>query len=247
LDEIDGLLIGINDDLNFNQTDHTEFSTDITGIKTDVFSTKSDLNTLSASVTNVKTTSDSLDKDLNDSTSGLKSKVSSLDTTVTGLKTKADALTTSVNAIAGGLQIVPTITTATGGGAISLAINSNQTVTSQIVAFRVEFRPTAAVTQLTTMDLSLAALYTTPPVVLKTGSSSGTAVAADHTIYNLYWASSTYNLGSITFKTKGTSIAKGAQTKTLAYTYTGSTVYDVVITPEFESTTTSTGTTAGTW
>jgi len=268
LDNIESDIIGINNDLIDNKNEDAKTRADISAVKDGLSSLSA---SLAAAGTKAQTQADSLDTKIRDSMSGvnnilsafsssvsaaetkansLNSAVASLNTTIndpsSGLTAKVGNLTTTVNGISG-LQIIPTISASSGGGTISLAINSNQTVTSQIIAFSVEFRPTSDVAQATTMDASLAALYGAPPVTLNPGGSSSAAVAADHTTYDLYWASGAYHLGGINFETKGTSIVKGAQTKTLAYTYTGSTSYDVTITPEFESGTTSTGASIDTW
>jgi predicted nucleic acid-binding Zn-ribbon protein len=264
-DDVDSEILGINNELDDNLDQHDQINNDIADVKNNLTSavaavkTKTDnldttltsLNTaVNDSSSGLKAKVDNLNTTVNDASSGLKAKVDNLNTTVngsgSGLKTKVDNLTSTVNEISG-LQIIPTITTASGGGTISLAIISTQTVTSRIIAFRVEFRPNSNVVQSATMDASLAALYGTPPVTLRPGGSSSTAVGADHTTYDLYWSSGAYHLESITFNTEGTSIAKGDQTKTLAYTYTGSISYDVAITPEYESSTTSTGASISTW
>jgi hypothetical protein len=80
--------------------------------------------------------------------------------------------------------------------------------------------------QLATMDTSLAALYSAPPVSLTAGSS----VRGD---YTLYWDTSNnmYDLGMINFLTNSTSLTAGLNTKTITYSTSGT--YQILITPEY--------------
>jgi archaellum component FlaC len=223
-------------DINSIQNSLASLSSSLSGVSAEAGSLNTAVNSLNSELATLQTNVASLSTAINDPTTGLK-------TQVNNLSSQVNNLSATVNGISG-MQIVPSITATTGGGKISLAINSTQTVTSQLVAFSVTFYPQTVVVEATTshtMDAVLAALNVTPPVTLTPGGSSGTAVAAGNINYSLYWASPDYNLGSITFLTAGTSIIKGTQTKTLAYTVTGSTTYNVVITPEFEPASNSAG------
>ena len=249
LNDINSELIGINNDLNDinndfinNNNEHNTFYNDISDIKVR-------LDSISASLTEVTARVSGLDTaivGINTAVANINTAIADIKTMAADLDTTVNSLTSTVNQISG-LQIIPTITKSTSGGTISLAINSNQTVTSQIVAFSVEFSAKSDIPLKDTLDASLQNLYEGPPLILYPGGSGKPAVTVDHITYNLYWASGKYHLGSITFQTIGTSIAKGANTKTLVYTLTGSTVYDIVVTPGFEPATTSAGVAVSTW
>ncbi|AKG52876.1 hypothetical protein DGWBC_0188 [Dehalogenimonas sp. WBC-2] len=172
--------------------------------------------------------------------------------------TKDDTQNTAINALKidvnsiGSLQVIPTVTpiqrTLTNGdkiydsGTISLAINSSQSMASQIVAFRVEFTPIGSTGPILDeagnpdLDWALQQLYASMPIELKPGGSDKLSIPVDHIQYNVYFTLGGYYLKSIEFTTKGTSISKGSQTKILAYTLNNASInYDVKVTPIFEA------------
>lgn len=160
-------------------------------------------------------------------TAQLNTQLSTVSQTATSAQTALTTLTTKVNNLPAGIQITPSVSS----GTISLSINSS---IAQTVAFEIEFRPTADMPQLATMDASLAALYASPPITLTAGSS----VRGDYTLY--FGSDSLYHIGEITFLTMRTSLAAGTSTKTITFSTTGS--YEILITPEFV-----TGTSTGSW
>jgi cell division protein FtsL len=206
-------------------------NTNLSGLTTQVNGLQTQANTLQTQTGALQTQTDNLQTQ----TSGLATQTTQLNTqlttvnqTVSSAQTALTALTTKVNGLPAGIQITPTVSS----GTISLSIIST---VAQTIAFNITFKPTADMPQLATMDTSLAALYTTPPVTLTAGSS----VRGD---YTLYWntTDSLYHLGEITFLTMRTALAAGTTTRSITFATTGS--YEIIITPEY-----ITGTSTGSW
>ena len=177
--------------------------------------------------------------------------VNTVNTNISTVNTNINTLTTAVNGIVGGLQITPTVTSSStngGTGYISLSINSS---IAQTLAFKVEFRPTVDLAlNNSTYEGLLKALYTsaTTPVNLYETSSSGTAVRGDYVVY--YNTSDTkFHVGEIVFITQETSLSAGATSETLYFTYATGTApsFEVLITPEHEASSTTTGASPSTW
>lgn len=186
--------------------------------------TQSDLAGVKAQADNLKTQTDTLTTQYNQ----LNNTLTTVSQTASDTKSALDTLTSKVNSLAGGLQITPSVSS----GSIDLAIQSD---IAQTVAFRIDFRPTSDIPEAATMDAALAALYGTPPVTLTAGS----VVRGD---YTLFWSTtdSHYHLGLISFITMGTSLIAGTNTKTITYSTAGT--YEILITPEYP-----TGTSTGSW
>lgn len=191
--------------------------------------TQSDLAVVKAQADNLKTQTDNLKTQtdtLKTQSTTLTSKLASVSQEADNTKSNLDTLNTKVNSLAAGLQITPSVSS----GIITLTIQSD---IAQTVAFRIDFRPTSDMPQAATLDASLAALYTTPPVTL----TANLPVRGD---YILFWSASAYHLGLISFTTMGTSLAAGTNTKSITFTTSGT--YEILITPEYP-----TGTSTGSW
>ena len=231
------------DNLINNLSDNTQsqfgsVNNAINDANTQISQTQTNLAVVNTQVNNLQTQANALQTQtgsLQAQTSTLATQSTQLNTqlttasqTASSTQTALAKLTASVASLPSGLQITPSVSS----GAITLSINSS---VAQTVAFDIEFRPTTDMPQLATMDASLAALYTAPPVVL----TAGAPVRGD---YTLYWNTpdSLYHLGTINFLTMGTSLVSGLNTKTITYVSSGS--YQILITPEYV-----TGTSTGSW
>jgi len=210
----------------------SQTKTNLTAITTQVNSLQTQTSTLQTQTGTLQTQNNTLQtQSSNQATqlTQLNTQLTTLNQTAGNTQTALTTLTAKVNGLPVGLQITPSVSSNT----ITLTINSS---VAQAVTFDIEFRPTADFpTTKATMDSALTALYTTPPVALTAGSS----VRGD---YTLYWntSDSTYHLGVITFVTTRTSLSAGTNTKTITFTTTGS--YEILITPEYP-----TGTSTGSW
>jgi uncharacterized protein YoxC len=241
----------LQDDLNTVQTQTntltvqaTQLSNQLNSVNQTVNNQGNSIGTLNTNVANVTTSVNSI----NNSVGNLTTSVNGINNSVGTLTTSVNTLTTSVNNLVGGLQLTPTVSsnsTSGGTGYITLALNSS---IAQTVAFRIEFIPPASSSGLatgTTMDGILQALYNAPPVELFEDSISGTAVRGDYTVF---WSNSEYQVGEIIFVTQPTSLSAGAQSKSIYFEYNPTAVsYNVLITPVYESTITSTGAGVNTW
>jgi uncharacterized phage infection (PIP) family protein YhgE len=196
-------------------------------VSTETNNLQNQTSSLQSQTSNLQNQTSSLQNQTNSLTSQttqLSSQLKNVSQTAAGTQTALTALTATVNSLPTGLQITPSVSSNT----ISLSINSS---IAQTVALEIVFVPTADMPQLATMDTSLAALYSAPPVSLTAGSS----VRGD---YTLYWDTSNnvYDLGMINFLTNSTSLTAGLNTKTITYSTSGT--YQILITPEY---TTGTG------
>jgi uncharacterized coiled-coil protein SlyX len=208
-----------------NKTNLTAVTTRVSSLQTQISTLQTQTGTLQTQNNTLQTQSSNQATQLTQ----LNTQLTTLNQTAGSTQTALTSLTAKVNALPAGLQIAPSVSSNT----ITLTINSS---VAQAVDFDIEFRPTTDFpTTKATMDGALAALYTTPPVTLTAGSS----VRGD---YTLYWntSDSTYHLGAITFVTMRTSLSAGTNTKTLTFVTTGS--YEILITPEYP-----TGTSTGSW
>ena len=222
-DDVNNAIIDANNNIGQVQKDLTAAKSDTTALKNEMDGS----NGLNNQLTTVKTDTATLKNEV-DGSNGLSSQLTTLSQTA-ATQSSLTTLSNKVNGLAPGLQIVPTWSS----GIVTLTINAD---VAQTIAFELEFRPVTSFSlTATTMDATLAALYTTPPVALTAGS----LVRGDYTIYHST-VGGAYNLGLITFRTMGTTLAAGANTKTITYTTTGT--YEILVTPVY-----LTGTSTGSW
>jgi uncharacterized coiled-coil protein SlyX len=224
IDSVNDSITDANNQIKQTNTNLEAVTTQVSSLQTQTGALQTQTNALQTQTNTLQTQTSGLATQ----TTQLNTQLTTVNQTVSSAQTALTALTAKVNALPAGIQITPTVSS----GTISLSIIST---IAQTLAFEIEFRPTSDMPQLATMDASLSALYTTPPVTLTAGSS----VRGD---YALYWntSDSLYHLGGITFSTMRTSLAAGTTTKSITFSTTGS--YEIIITPEY-----ITGTSTGSW
>jgi hypothetical protein len=169
-----------------------------------------------------------------------------LDSLTSGVNNTFNSLTNQTNTNTLGLQICTTISansTSGGTGCITISVTDS---TTQTLAFKVEFRSASGIAQTGVLEDVLKGLYNAPPVTLNETSANGTVVRGD---YSVYWGGTQYYLGSIVFITQETSVTGGGTTKVLSFTYKSDTApnFEVLVTPLFETSSTTTGSGPSTW
>ncbi len=254
LENLESKILGINNALITNTTDHTSILQKFTSLQANLSLLSEEQSDQSDSIGEVDGRVDDLADTTTAGIAALNTKIATLTTADTTINTKVNGLDAqitdikaTINGVAG-LQIIPTITANGNTGSINLSIRSDQSVASQVIAFNIEFRPKMDVRQNASYETLFKDLYNLPLVMLTPGGAGGVVIGADRITYDIYYSSGVYHLGGINFKTRGTAIVDGVQTRTISYVIVPSlAAYDVVITPQFETPTDSSGASILTW